>query len=236
MFKLMFLQTLLQVPVSAMDSLDMQMPTEIRTSFWQMFNYGGVIMYLLLLLSIIGIYIFVERLIMVNKAGKDDNNFMGNISDCIRAGRIEEAKTMCKMTNTPLSRMIEKGINSLGKPLQDIKTAIENTGRFEVANLEKNVPFLATISGVAPMIGFLGTVLGMVKAFYNMSMAGNNLDISMLSEGIYQAMITTIGGLIVGIIGYILYNVIVTRIEKVVTLLEAKTTEFMDVLDEPADK
>jgi biopolymer transport protein ExbB len=232
----MFLQILLQVPVSAADSLDMSMPTEIKTSFWQMFNYGGVIMYLLLLLSLIAVYIFVERLIMVNKAAKDDKVFMTKISESIRAGRVEEAKTLCNYTNTPLSRMIEKGINSLGKPLQDIKTAIENTGRQEVAKLEKNVPFLATISGVSPMIGFLGTVVGMVKAFYNMSMAGNNLDISMLSEGIYQAMITTIGGLIVGIIGYILYNIIVTRIENVVTLLEAKTTEFMDVLDEPADK
>ena len=232
----MLLQTLLQVPVSAAETLDTQIPTEVKLTLWSLFNSGGVIMYVLLLLSLIAVYIFVERLLIVNKAGKDDKQFMSKISDNIRSGKVEEAKTLCKYTNTILARMIEKGINSLGKPLHDISTSIENTGRLEVANLEKNVSLLATIAGVAPMIGFLGTVVGMVKSFYNMSMAGNNLDISLLSEGIYLALVTTVGGLIVGITGYILYNYTVARIERVVTLLEAKTTEFMDVLDEPASK
>lgn len=225
---------LLQAP-APVDTLSTEMPTEITTTFWQLFNYGGVIMYLLLALSVIAVYIFVERLITVNRAAKGDHNFMDKINNYIRNGQLTEAKTLCSYTNSPLSHMIEKGINRLGRPLNDINTSIENAGKIEVSSLEKNVPLLATISAVSPMIGFLGTVVGMVKAFYNMSMAGNNLDITTLSEGIYQAMITTVGGLIVSIIGYIFYNIIVSRIEKVVFLLEAKSTEFMDVLDEPAE-
>lgn len=159
---------------------------------------------------------------------------MNNIREFIHAGRLESAMTLCRSTETPISRMIEKGLLRLGKPLHDINVSIENVGKLEVSKLEKGVAALATIAGAAPMLGFLGTVTGMIRAFYDMSMAGNNIDIALLSSGIYQAMITTVGGLIVGILAYIFYNVLVSRIEKVVYLLEARATEFMDVLYEPA--
>ena len=209
---------------------------ETRLSLWRMFNYGGWIMYVLLLLSIIAVYIFVERLITVNKAMKDDKSFMMRLKDYIYEGNVKAARGLCANADTPMSHMIDKGLSRLGKPLNDISTTIETEGRLEVSLLEKNIAFVATISGVAPMLGFLGTVIGMVRAFYNMSMAGNNLDITTLSSGIYQAMITTVGGLIVGVCAYIFYNVLVARIEKVVFLLEAKATEFMDLLNEPAEK
>lgn len=186
--------------------------------------------------SIIAVYIFVERYLSINRSSKEEKNFMNNIRDFIHDGRIDSAVTLCKNNNTPIARMIEKGLSRIGKPLSDINTAIENIGKLEVSRLEKNIAGLATISGASPMLGFLGTVIGMVKAFYDMSMAGNNIDIQLLSTGIYQAMVTTVGGLIVGIIAYICYNILVARIEKLVFLLEARATEFMDVLHEPAKK
>ncbi len=231
-------QRLLQVQApTSLDSAIYQMPEQqeevLRLSFFELFNKGGVIMYILLALSLIAIYIFVERMIIIRKAAKDDKVFMNKIADYMRQGSVKDAKVLCELTNTPLSHMIGKGINNLGKTRAEIDSIIENAGKIEVSSLEKNLPLLATIASVSPMIGFLGTVVGMVKAFYNMSIGGNNLDISLLSTGIYQAMVTTVGGLIVGIIAYILYNILVTRIEKVVFILETKSTEFMDVLDEP---
>ncbi len=193
-------------------------------------------MYVLLLLSIVAIYIFVERMIVVNKAMKYDKDFMGKIRKFIYNSDVAQARQLCKDTDSPMSHMIDKGLSRLGKSLDDISTSIETTGKLEVSSLEKNVALIATISGVAPMLGFLGTVIGMVNAFYEMSIAGNNLDIAMLSTGIYQAMVTTIGGLIVGVIAYIFYNVLVSRIEKVVFILEAKSTEFLDLLNEPVEE
>ncbi len=207
---------------------------EITMSVWELAQRGGWIMAVLALMSVIAVYIFIERFLMIRRATKEDKNFMNNIRDFMHNGRLESAIDMCKTTNTPIARMIQKGISRIGKPLSDINAAIENVGNLEVARLEKNVATLATIASIAPMIGFLGTVIGMVRAFYDMSMAGNNIDIGLLSAGIYQAMVTTVGGLIVGIIGYILYNILVARIEKMVFLLEARATEFMDVLYEPA--
>ncbi|HML86434.1 MAG TPA: MotA/TolQ/ExbB proton channel family protein, partial [Bacteroidales bacterium] len=147
---------------------------------------------------------------------------------------LDAARALCRSKNTPISRMIEKGLSRLGKPLSDINTAIENVGSLEVSRLEKNIAFLATISGAAPMLGFLGTVLGMVQAFYDMAMAGNNIDIQLLSNGIYEAMITTVGGLMVGIPAYIAFNILVARTKNLVFKLEASATEFMDLLNEPA--
>ncbi|MEA3503703.1 MAG: MotA/TolQ/ExbB proton channel family protein [Bacteroidota bacterium] len=207
---------------------------EIQLSILSLAYKGGWIMIPLAILSIIAVYIFIERFMVINKATKIDKNFMNNIRDFIHNDKIDTALALCKSTNDPLTRMIEKGLMRIGKPLTDINAAIENVGKLEVAKLEKNIAALATVAGAAPMIGFLGTVIGMVKAFYDMSMAGNNIDIVLLSSGIYQAMITTIAGLIVGIIGYICHNILVARIEKVVFLLEAQATEFMDVLHEPA--
>lgn len=198
------------------------------------FDPGSIwIMIPLMLMLAYAIYVFVERLLTLNKAAKEEYNFMNNIRDFILNGKIESALSLCKGNNTPLARMIEKGISRIGRPLNDIAAAIENEGKLEVQRLEKKVAGLATISGVGPMIGFLGTVVGMVIAFHNMAANPNNLNIADLSAGIYTAMITTIGGLIVGIIAYIFYNILVARIANVVYVLEAKTTEFMDLLHEP---
>lgn len=207
---------------------------EVTLSIWELMLKGGWIIIPLAILSIIAIYIFVERYMAINKAAREETNFMNNIRDFMHDGKIDSAKALCKNNDSPISRMIEKGITRIGKPLHDVNAAVENVGKLEVSKLEKNVAVLATIAGVSPMIGFLGTVSGMIRAFYNMSMAGNNIEIDMLAGGIYEAMITTLAGLFVGIIGYIAYNILVARIEKVVFILEARTTQFMDLLHEPA--
>ncbi len=209
-------------------------PTEISMSLWELAMKGGWILAILAVFSIIAIYIFFERFIAINRGSREEKNFMNNIRDFIHNGRIDSAVVLCKNNNTPIARMIEKGLARIGKPLNDINTAIENVGKLEISRLEKNIAGLATISGAAPMLGFLGTVIGMIRAFYDMSMAGNNIDISLLSTGIYQAMVTTVAGLIVGIIAYVCYNILVAKVEKLVFILEARSTEFMDVLHEPA--
>ena len=221
---------LLQVPVAE----SVTEATEIRMSLWEMTVQGGWIMLLLAVFSVIAVYIFIERFITINRASKKDDMFMDTIRNYMKEGNLNEAKVLCQKRSTPLSRMIEKGIARIGKPLNDIQTAIENVGNLEVSNLEKGVALLAMISGAGPMLGFLGTVIGMIRAFYDMSMAGNNIDIELLSTGIYQAMVTTVGGLIVGILAFIFYNILVSQIDKVVNLLESKSIEFMDVLNEPA--
>jgi biopolymer transport protein ExbB len=209
-------------------------PSTEMMSLWELTKYGGWIMIVLGVLLLFGVYTFIDRFIATTKASKEETNFMNNIRDFIHSGRIDSAYSLCKHHNTPIARMIEKGISRIGKPLGDVHTAIENVGKLEVAKLEKNVAGLATVAGAAPMLGFLGTVMGMVMAFFNMAKAGNNIDIALLSEGIYQAMITTVGGLIVGIIAYFFYNIIVARISKVVFILEARALEFIDLLHEPA--
>ena len=221
---------LLQVPVIE----SVTEPSEIRMSLWEMTVQGGWIMLVLAVFSIVALYIFIERFINISRAAKKDDTFMETIRNYMMDGKLDDAKVLCQRTSTPLSRMIEKGISRIGKPLNDIQTAVENVGNLEVSNLEKGVALLAMISGAGPMLGFLGTVIGMIRAFYDMSMAGNNIDIELLSTGIYQAMVTTVGGLIVGIIAFIFYNILVSQIDKVVNLLESKSIEFMDVLNEPA--
>jgi biopolymer transport protein ExbB len=211
-----------------------EQPTELKLSLWDLAMQGGWILAILAVLSIIAVYIFIERLFAITKASKDEKNFMNNIRDFIHGGRIDSAVALCRNSDTPIGRMIEKGLSRIGKPLNDVNAAIENVGKLEVARLEKNIAGLATISGAAPMLGFLGTVIGMIRAFYDMSMAGNNIDIALMSTGIYQAMVTTVAGLIVGIIAYVCYNILVARVEKLVFLLEARASEFMDVLYEPA--
>jgi biopolymer transport protein ExbB len=210
------------------------MPTHETMTIWSLALKGGIVMIPLAILSIVAIYIFIERYLAISRASKEETNFMNNIRDFIHDGRIDSAKSLCKNNHSPIARMIAKGIVRIGRPLNDINAAIENVGKLEISKLEKNIAVLATVSGAAPMLGFLGTVIGMIRAFYNMSMAGNNIDISLLAGGIYEAMVTTVTGLTVGIIGYICYNVLVARIEKVVFMLEARATEFMDLLHEPA--
>ena len=212
----------------------MEQTAEIKLSILDLAMKGGWIMLVLAILSIIAVYIFIERFIVVKRATHYDNSFMERIREYMKDGRIDSAKALCNGSDSPISRMIEKGLSRIGRPLHDINTAIENVGNIEVAKLEKGVALLSMIASAAPMIGFLGTVTGMIRAFYNMSMAGNNIDIELLSSGIYEAMVTTVGGLIVGILAYIFYTIIVARIQNVVNLLESKATEFMDVLNEPA--
>jgi biopolymer transport protein ExbB len=228
----MILSFLLQVQ-NAAATAELE-PSEISISVYELVLKGGWIMAILGLFSIIAIYIFVERYFTINKASREDRHFMNNIKDFIKGGKVDSALALCKSNKSPIARMIEKGLMRVGRPLNDINAAIENVGKLEVSRLEKNVAGLATIAGAAPMLGFLGTVIGMIIAFYDMSMAGNNIDISLLSTGIYQAMITTVGGLIVGIVAYVCYNILVAKVEKLVYLLEARSTEFMDVLNEPA--
>ena len=207
-----------------------------RITLWDMALQGGWIMLVLVLLLALALYIFIERYLTLNGAlkGEADNVFMNNIRQYVHEGNIDAARSLSKQTNTPLGRMIDKGFSRLGRPLPDIQAAIENEGKLEVANLEKRVSLVATVASLGPMLGFLGTVTGMITAFQDMAHAGNNIDISLLSNGISEAMVTTVGGLIVGIIAYFLYNLLVSRINKVVFELEVRANEFMDLLHEPA--
>lgn len=209
---------------------------ELSFSLLELAAKGGWLMIVLAILSIIAIYIFAERLFAISYAGKIDKNFTKDITDYILEGKKKSAMTLCKKTDSPISRMIEKGIDRIGKPLADIQTAVENVGNLEVARLEKGLPLLATIAGGAPMIGFLGTVMGMVQAFFNMSNAGNNIDITLLSGGIYTAMITTVGGLCVGILAFFGYNYLTGRVSDVVFKMENTTIEFMDALTQSNEK
>lgn len=195
---------------------------------------GGWVMIPILIVSVIAVYIFIERYFAIKKAQNVDINFMNRIRDYIMDGKIEAAKNLCETTDNPVSHMIQKGISRIGRPLNDVTAAIENVGRLEIYKLEEGLPTLASCAGGAPMLGFFGTVIGMVQSFMQMSSAGNNINVSLLSEGIYTALITTATGLMVGIPAYFAYNMLVARIEKVVNNLEVSTTEFMDLLNEPA--
>ena len=207
-----------------------------RITLWDMALNGGWIMLVLVLLLVLAIYIFIERFLTLNGAlkGEEDEQFMEKIRKFVHEGNVDAARGLAKETSTPLGRMISKGFSRLGRPLPDIQAAIENEGQLEVARLEKRVSYVATVASLGPMIGFLGTVTGMITAFQDMAHAGNNIDISLLSTGIYEAMVTTVGGLIVGIICYFLNNLLVSRINKVVFELEVRANEFMDLLHEPA--
>jgi len=208
--------------------------TPEQMNLWDMAVKGGWIMIILGLLSVVCFYILFERIYVIRKAEKDDPMFMDKIKDYILGGEIKSALSYCRSANTPSARMIEKGISRLGRPVNDVQAAIENVGNIEVAKLEKGLTIMATISGGAPMIGFLGTVTGMVRAFFEMANAGNNIDITLLSSGIYEAMITTVGGLVVGIIAMFAYNYLVTLVDGIVNKMESRTMEFMDLLNEPA--
>nr|WP_321408346.1 MotA/TolQ/ExbB proton channel family protein [uncultured Carboxylicivirga sp.] len=207
---------------------------EQSMNYIEMAMKGGWIMIPLLLLSVVSVYIFFERYMAIKKASREDDGFMNKIKDYIHDGKIDSAIALCQSHDFPISRMIEKGITRIGRPLNDVNTAIENVGNLEISRLEKSLPTLATVAGGAPMIGFLGTVIGMIRAFYDMANAGNNIDVSLLSSGIYTAMVTTVTGLVIGIIAYFAYNILVAKVEKVVFKMEARTMEFMDLLNEPA--
>ena len=209
-------------------------PEGISTKFIDLALKGGWIMIPILLLSFVAVYIFFDRYFAIKKAGKFDNGLLEKVKVYITSGKIDAAIALCRSNSNPASRMLEKGISRIGRPLTDVNAAIENVGNLEIQKLEKGLPVLASVAGGAPMIGFLGTVMGMIQAFYDMSNAGNNIDVTLLSTGIYQAMVTTVAGLIVGIIAYFAYNILVSNVEKVVFKMEATTSDFMDLLNEPA--
>ncbi len=220
-----------------LDALPADLSQEKTLSIIQLIMDGGVggqiIMAILFVLMIIAIYIYVERFLAIKSAGKVDKDFMNQIKEQISIGNIDGAKSLCSKNDTPVANLIEKGVSRIGKPLEDINTAIENAGKLEIYKLEKNVSILATISGAAPMIGFLGTVIGMIVSIHEIANSGGQIDIKMLSDGLYTAMTTTVGGLIVGIISYVTYNDLVVKTDKVVYQMEAKSVEFLDLLNEP---
>lgn len=203
-------------------------------SLWSLVIDGGYIMIPIALLLIVSIYIFVERCIAISRASKNDSSFMDRIRDYVHEGDLESAKQLCKQTDTPYARLILKGVSRIGRPMQDVLVAIENTGNIEVSKLGKGFTWLSTTAAGAPMLGFLGTVTGMIEAFYALAMAGTGANIIVLSSGIYQALVTTVAGLVVGIIALFAYNFLVSRVNRVMTGLETKTMEFLDLLNEPA--
>lgn len=210
-----------------------QTTTEPATmSLWELACAGGWIMIVLLLLSLIAIYIFVAKYIELRRANRPDDSFIARIKDYLQMGRKDSAIALCKEKNTPEAHMIEKGLKRLGQPASEVLPAIENVGSYEVGRLERGLPLLATIAAGAPMIGFLGTVTGMVRAFFNLANAPGGIDVSLLSGGIYEALVTTVGGLIVGIVTLFLYNYLVGQINRIVNRLEANTLDFMDVINE----
>ncbi len=214
-----------------------QQPAQMSESLWSMFTMGGPLMWALLALSILAIYLIGRKWWVIRSASRIDPLFMQDIRDYMNDGKIKSAVTLCRKYDNPVARMVETGIHRMGRPMADIQSAIENIGNVEVARLEKGLPLLATIAGGAPMIGFLGTVMGMVQAFFNMSKAGNNIDITLLSDGIYTAMLTTVGGLIVGIIAYFGYNWLTSKVSDLVYKMESSTMEFIDiVLNEPGEE
>lgn len=223
--------TLLQVVTTP--TTNIQTAGTKEETFLSLAFKGGWVMIPILILSIIAVYIFVERYYAIKRARKIDINFMNRIRDYIMDGKIDAAKNLCETTDNPVAHMIHKGLSRIGRPLNDVSAAIENVGRLEVYKLEQGLPTLASCAGGAPMLGFFGTVIGMVQSFMQMSSAGNNINVSLLSTGIYTALITTVAGLIVGIFAYFAYNALVAKVEKVVNTLEASTTEFMDLLNEP---
>ena len=209
--------------------------TTASMSVWDLCLKGGFIMIPLAILLVISIYIFIERYIVIRRADREDATFMKRIKDYIHDGEIDSAKLLCKKNGTPYARLILKGISRIGRPMNDVLVAIENTGNLEIANLGKGLTWLATTAAGAPMLGFLGTVIGMVEAFFALANAGSSANISVLAGGIYEALVTTVAGLAVGIVALFAYNALVARINGVMKLLEGKTMEFMDLLNEPAE-
>ena len=220
------LSTFLQTAAEGFEAVPVQ--EELSFSLISMAAKGGWLMLVLLALSIVAIYIFGKKWWAIRQAGKIDKNFIKDVDNYLMEGKVRSARALCKRSDTPVARMIEKGVERIDKPLSDIRIAVENVANVEVAKLEKGLPALATIAGGAPMIGFLGTVMGMVQAFFNMAQAGNNIDITLLSGGIYTAMITTVGGLIVGILAYFGYNFLTSQVTSLVSKMEAASIEFLD--------
>ena len=211
-------------------------PAAQSLSLWDLCMDGGWIMIILAALLVMVIYVSIERALVINKAGHEDDTFMKRIKDYIHDGELENARVLCQRTDSPYSRLIEKGLSRIGRPMNDVLVTVENTGNLEIANLSKGLPWLATTAAGAPMLGFLGTVIGMVQSFYAIAQSGNSAQIGSFADGIYTALVTTVAGLIVGIIALFAYNYLVSRVNKVMNLMEARIMDFMDLLNEPAHK
>ncbi len=229
---------ILQIPTNALDTLQ-NVSTSIEAqatsmSAFELATKGGWIMIVLIILLALSIYVLIERTLVIKKARQEDATFMNRIKDYIHEGKVDAALGLCRKTDTPAARMVEKGISRIGRPMSDVTNAVENVGNIEIAMLEKGLPILATTAAGAPMIGFLGTVTGMVKAFMSMAGEGANVDVTTLSTGIYEALVTTVGGLVVGIIAMFAYNYLTTLIKGVINKMEMRIMEFMDILNEPA--
>ncbi|MBD5187034.1 MAG: MotA/TolQ/ExbB proton channel family protein [Bacteroidales bacterium] len=205
-----------------------------KLSLWSLVMDGGYIMIPIALLLVVSIYILIERSLAISKAQKEDPSFMKKIRDYIHEGDLESAENLCRKTDTPYSRLILKGVTRIGRPMNDLLVAIENTGNIEVARLGKGLTWLSTTAAGAPMLGFLGTVTGMIEAFFSLEKAGTGANITVLAGGIYQALVTTVAGLVVGIVALFAYNYLVSRVNRVMNNLERKSMEFMDLLNEPA--
>ena len=231
------LLTIQEVAQNVAENLEGEQVQEKTLSIIELIKSGGlggqIIIGLLFVLFVVAVYIYFERLLAIKAASKIDDNFMNQIKDHIMNGKIDAANLLCANEKTPVAALIQKGISRIGKPLEDIHTAIENAGRLEIYKLEKNVSVLATISGAAPMIGFLGTVIGMIISIFEIANSGGNIDIKTLADGLYTAMTTTVAGLVVGIVGYMAYNHLVVKTDKIIYKMEANSLDFMDLLNEP---
>lgn len=229
---------ILQISTAALDSLQNASTTidtqAVTMNAFDLALKGGWIMIVLLILLFLSIYVLIERTLVIKKARQEDATFMNRIKDYIHEGKVDAALGLCRKTDTPAARMVEKGVSRIGRPMTDVTSAVENVGNIEIALLEKGLPILATTAAGAPMIGFLGTVTGMVKAFMSMAGEGANVDVTTLSTGIYEALVTTVGGLVVGIIAMFAYNYLTTLIKGVINKMEMRIMEFMDILNEPA--
>ena len=207
--------------------------TSEALSVWGLAMKGGPIMIPIAISSFVAVYIFFERLSIINKANKSPDSFINQIKELVQRGDINGARSLCTQFDTPIARMIEKGVSRIGSPLKNIEASVENVAKLELFKLEKNLSVLATVAGVAPMMGFLGTVMGLVAAFISIAQEEGSVSPKLLSNGIYEAMITTVAGLIVGIIAYVGYNFLVTRVSKMVHKMEYTSIEFLDLLQEP---
>ena len=207
-------------------------PAEQSMSLWEMASKGGPILIPIAILSVLALYIFFERLFVIIKFSRLDQNFMNQIRDQVHQGNVQAARSLCKATDNPIARMIDKGLARLGKPVREIEAAIENQGKLEVFTMEKNLGFLGTIAGIAPMFGFLGTIFGVIKIFYQISLQ-NSLEIDTISGGLYVKMISSAAGLLVGMIAYACYNYLVQRVDRVINKMEINAVQFIDLLEEP---
>lgn len=227
--------TILQISISDTAQMAGAANKQATMTLWDLVYKGGWLMIPIVILSVVALYIFLERYFAIKKAAKFESTFMDRIRDYIHEGKIDAALNLCKSTDTPVARMIEKGIRRIGRPLKEIEDSVEIVGKFEVYSLEKNIVILGVIAGVAPMFGFIGTIAGVIKIFYNISLA-DNISIGSISGGLYEKMITSAAGLLVGILAYIFYHWINVMIEKVVHKLEFNAMNFIDLLQEPVKK